>query len=560
MPKHSGSSDAAPSTLRQLLQSTESPSSAATENPSSAATENPNSAATEISAHHTTETPSSASRRLLQSKVAGIDLSIFQISDQTIERIMDNADRNAANFPDKRKVLLDMFDSGVGFSCVIDYGVLLNSIIQRFANFLQRDGWRAKRTCSRAEMRQISTQDILCPVVMKPVERLLYNTNVLIKYYQYMALSSCLQNMSVSCLPPALYQVSGAYESILSVDTANVSIPEVDAVDKDEGDIFSNAIIQIFSFVSGTIGFDYKNTVTLVLAFSSLSALGDDELYHEMTLKNQFSLGRIVRDMLVCDFEDTIYCEKKNIKLLDSFLAMFFVLLVLSFTLPIPSVLYYFMWVLGLSYGVLYLSYNFSPLCFPRIPTCMGSGVYELSQTLLPPQLYFPHALYDYIRCDSQLNLKPEFADMQPAPKCGKSCLKPPFGTGPIMNIIAAIEITLVRDTPRVTNQLMRYLRGVLPVDSVDEYEESVAVILQNYTANVDDYHTALMICILLNSYKLISLLIFVLMLLPFIVKLGFMGMNVALIFLLRTLFIEQIHEDDPEETEETEETAVEEH
>ena len=293
--------------------------------------------------------------------------------------------------------------------------------------------------------------------------------------------------------------------------------------------------------------------MTLLLAFSSLSALADDELYHDMTVKNQFSLGRIIRDMLVCNFEDTIYCEKKNIRLLDSFLAMFFILLVLSFTLPIPSVLYYLMWVFGLSYGVLYLSYNFSPLCFPRIPTCMGSGVYELSQTLLPAQLYFPFALYDYTRCDSQLNLKPEFADILPLPTCGKSCLKSPFGTGPIMNIVAAIEITLVRDTPRVTNKLMRYLRGILPVNSIDEYEQNVGVILQNYIANVDDYHTALMICIALNSYKLISLLIFVLMLLPFIIKLGFMGMNVALIFLLRTLFIEQIHEEDPEALEETE-------
>ena len=175
------------------------------------------------------------SRHLLQKKVAGIDLSIFQISDQSIERIMDNAKQNAANFPDKRKVIQDMFDSGTGFSCIIDYGVLFNSIIHRFANFLQRDGWRAKRTCSRLEMRQISTQDILCPVVMKPVERLLYNTNVLIKYYQYMALSSCLQNMSVSCLPPALFQVSGAYESIPSVDTGNVSVPEVDTVEKRRG-------------------------------------------------------------------------------------------------------------------------------------------------------------------------------------------------------------------------------------------------------------------------------------------------------------------------------------
>jgi len=35
------------------------------------------------------------------------------------------------------------------------------------------------------------------------------------------------------------------------------------------------------------------------------------------------------------------------------------------------------------------------------------------------------------------------------------------------------------------------------------------------------------------------------------------MGMNVALIFLLRTLFIEQIHEEDPEDPEALEETEA---
>jgi len=69
-----------------------------------------------------------------------------------------------------------------------------------------------------------SGQDLLCPIVQQPLRRVLENTNVLIKYYQYMALSTCLKNMSISCIPPAAYSATGIFKALPSVSVRNASV------------------------------------------------------------------------------------------------------------------------------------------------------------------------------------------------------------------------------------------------------------------------------------------------------------------------------------------------
>jgi len=203
--------------------------------------------------------------------------------------------------------------------------------------------------------------------------------------------------MSISCIPPSVYNKTGIVAAIPGVLDRNISSKsEIQTVS--EGDVLSSGIIRIFFFFSDIVGFDYADTTHLILSFASIEALTNSTIYEEMIINNQLSLGRLTRDFMVCDFEDTIYCKKKNIKLLDSFIAIFIILLVISYTIPIPSVLYYFMWVFGLSYGVLYFSYNFSFLCFPRIPTCLGTGIHELSQMIFPSSIYMPKSLYDNVK------------------------------------------------------------------------------------------------------------------------------------------------------------------
>ena len=468
-----------------------------------------------------------------------IDLSIFKASDQAISNIMQNAAKNVAAFESRNNNIDSIFESTAGASCVIDYGVVFNSIIRNFATFLDKDGWKTKKTCTQAESMLFSGQELLCPIVQQPLRRVLENTNVLIKYYQYMALSTCLKNMSISCIPPAAYSATGIFKAIPSVSVRNASVVLVV-----ENDVLSSSIIDMFYTVSSVAGFNYLDSTNWILSFASIDALHNETLYREMTLKNYFSLGRITRDLLTCDFEDTIYCEKKNLKLLDSFMAMFVILLIISYTIPVPSVPYYFMWVLGLSYGTLYLSYNYSILCSPRIPTCLGNGIHELTQTIFPAVISMPRSLYDFEKCDNQLNLRLAYQHVIPRPVCSKSCLEHPFGTGPILNIIASIEIVIRRERPSYTLSIIQYTRFISTSSQADDYIKTIDSILDNYIENVDDYQLGLVVCIVINSYKIISLIIFLILLLPFIAKIFFMAINTVVVLLMKTIFIAKVEKD----------------
>jgi len=177
----------------------------------------------------------------------------------------------------------------------------------------------------------------------------------------------------------------------------------------------------------------------------------------------------------------------------------------------------------------------------------LGNGIFELTQTIFPPEIQIPRALYNWQVCDSQLNIKPEYLSVVPLPTCGKSCLSAPFGTGPILSIVAAIEITLRKQSPTYSIAIMEYMRVIIPGATIESYLDTIDVILDNYSKNIDNYQGALFICILLNSYKLISLIIFIFMFLPFIAKIFFMSFNIALLLFLKTIFIEQVEEKDDE-------------
>jgi hypothetical protein len=152
-----------------------------------------------------------------------------------------------------------------------------------------------------------------------------------------------------------------------------------------------------------------------------------------------------------------------------------------------------------------------------------------------------PRSLYDFEKCDSGLNVKPQYQQEIPRPVCGKSCLKPPFGTGHILNIFGSIEIVFRKHTPIYTLSLIHYARFILTASDIEEYIKRIDSILDNYITNKDDYRLALIICIAINSYKIISLIIFLILLLPFILKIIFMAVNVVIVLLMKTVFITQV-------------------
>jgi len=160
-----------------------------------------------------------------------------------------------------------------------------------------------------------------------------------------------------------------------------------------------------------------------------------------------------------------------------------------------------------------------------------------------------PKSLYDNVKCDNQLNLRKEYELEIPRPKCGKSCLDPPFSTGPIFIIFASIEIIFTKLSPTYTILILEYMRLILPQSLIDEYLVTISKTLEMYTENVDDYQLGLVICVLINSYKLVSFFIFFTMFLPFVLKILFMTINALLLLLLKTVFITQIEKEDIDTT-----------
>ena len=131
----------------------------------------------------------------------------------------------------------------------------------------------------------------------------------------------------------------------------------------------------------------------ILWGFLSTSAAFDRDEYNTQAANNEFSIGRIFYEMFTCNLQESLECTKVRSPLIPAFIAMFVFIFLITFFAPIPSVVSFFLWTLGLTYGVVYISYAYSPLCFPRIPVALGEGLYDVVTDIFPERLNFPRSL-----------------------------------------------------------------------------------------------------------------------------------------------------------------------
>jgi len=403
-------------------------------------------------------------------------------------------------------------------SCVISAGILQNEIVMSFANVLQKDGWTRKPLCSKQQIMDFSTTPAQCPLVSAPLVRVYENTIVLAEYYGYMMKSGCLSNMSVSCLPSPLFAAKGVMEvapGILSFNQSQHSIYNDTRDLTKEEDIISFTMLSLFYTASDIMSFDRSELLSTITVFITMDALYNDTLYTDMVRHNQFTVGRLVRDFFSCDLRDTITCQKKNLPLLTVFSVVFLITLALTIFLPIPSVIVFYMWTVGLFSGTIYLAYNFSPLCTPRIPTCLGSGLYDLSNQLLPESIYVPKTLYNYERCNANLTIR---TDAGPLPKdftCSKTCLQAPYKMDNIISVLIAVESLFRNGDALISRYLLTEYGFIATYSSQQYYLNVVTRIALQVQQDQDDYVTGLYVCIFFNSYKAICLILVILFAIP---------------------------------------------
>jgi len=414
------------------------------------------------------------------------------------------------------------FDSPDVSSCMLSFGTVQNDIIMNFARVLAKDGWTIKPVCTRKQLLAFSQSIPLCPILTAPFTRAYTNTMIIAEYYAHMVSSTCLTNMSVSCMKKPEFDETGIINSLprLSKDPkfTNQTLQDL----AEEKDVISYYILRFFYAITDLVSFDRTSMMASVMAFASTEALYDDDVLDGMVRRNEYSIGRLLHDYFSCDLQQTISCDRKNMSLLPVVASLFIVISIIHFVLPIPSVVSFFLWTIGLTYGVIYMCYNFSPLCSPRIPTCMGNGLYEMSQQVLPLRIQIPATLYHADKCNSDLTMKPEFAALFPGFACGKTCLNAPYKMKDVFSVLIAFETWIRYGRAVYIEMILTHFGFVLPHALTDEY---IAVIDRygiDIHMNIDGYVLGFVTCIFFNFYKLIAFFIVVTMFLPFVLNLVF--------------------------------------
>jgi len=411
-----------------------------------------------------------------------------------------------------------VFEASNDMSCVVSAGILQDEIVISFANVLRKDGWTIKPQCTKQQILDFSQLPAECPLVSAPLLRVYENTVVIAEYYAYMLNSGCLSNMSVSCLRPSLFTGKGVLEVVPRLSPLNESRQDIynatTNLDKEQ-DAISRILLSVFYFVTDIVSFDRSEILSMIYTFISMDALYDDIVYQDMLVHNEFTIGRLIRDLFDCNLRDTITCHKKKLPLLPVFTAMLLIIFIVTVFLPIPTVVIVFLWTFGLVYGTAYLAYNFSPVCSPRIPTCLGNGLFELSGQLLPGSLTVPKSLYNYQLCHTNLTLKTDAGSVPTDFTCGKTCLEAPYKMDNIFTVLIAVESIFRNGDATFARYIVVEYGFIATYDTQEYYLDIITLTGRQVHQNDDDYVAGLYVCIAFNSYKAIGFLLIVFFVVP---------------------------------------------
>ena len=275
------------------------------------------------------------------------------------------------------------------FDCIPPVHSLMVGFLQvNLQQALRRDGWKLKPACTPENNQWSLFLASSCPVADTVLWTVINNTVTLVSYYYYVHQSGCLEAFSNrSCLPPPTYIRDTAAAALPSIKRDTTPIDE-DELARDSEDVTA-AFVDFSKSLLTWVNFGDTSRQEYLVGFLSFEAAFNATELDLQVSKNEYSLGRIVREMFSCDLDHTLNCPVVRTPLPAAFFAMFVVIFLLTFFFPIPSVIVFFLWLWGLTFGVVYLAYAFSPLCFPRIPVCLGEGLYDVANIFLPEKLEF---------------------------------------------------------------------------------------------------------------------------------------------------------------------------
>jgi hypothetical protein len=118
------------------------------------------------------------------------------------------------------------------------------------------------------------------------------------------------------------------------------------------------------------------------------------------TSPQYYTLGRIAKDVLVCDFESTTVCSRhsRNIFMAIFFAILFYVIVDVVLGVVGMRAISGFI-LLSIPLIAQYLAYGISPMCSPQIAVCLVDDIITGVRTLLPGKIIWPNALQHFPAC-----------------------------------------------------------------------------------------------------------------------------------------------------------------
>lgn len=394
-----------------------------------------------------------------------------------------------------------------GLNCIVTGSAVVNHIVYYIIKSFEREGWKTKDICDSD-----STYVLTCPLLDGAVSHVVESTKILVKYYAYMAYQTdCLSNMYHSCLPRAATSFTLVSEAFPRIrPRALTPPPERTSADKGQDDVVVDNALRGLRWALNALTISKGSIESAFLGFVSLDPMYNDTLYASMRAKNEFSLGSIARDLIVCDLDETLSCRSRNSPLLVVIVTNFLLIGLLVVLLPIPSVFVFFIWTLGMTMGVVYIAYGFSPLCLPRVPVCLAEGLFDVVQKyIIPKHILLSQYLYDADVCDASMVRKGIGV-------CLRSCVAAPISVDRVSSVFVALDCAVFRYKALVT----RYVVSRLPTLVTDLYDvDSFSTTISHFEAIFsgadEDLKSAVHVCILVNIFKVVLCLCVAILVLP---------------------------------------------
>jgi hypothetical protein len=370
--------------------------------------------------------------------------------------------------------------------------VFIELLLGNMQRSLARYGWQKIPPCdtSAADLWNVYMEQP-CPPVDIVVETLVNNTLVLSEYYSRLSASGCLSNENVSCLPPARNSYTTAFAAFPRAHVSDVDPLNATRPSQNTDEEFIEVFVRTMRDVIALFNFADASQQRVFWGIFNFEATYDTEKYEQQTARNEFSLGRITRDFLVCDLQESLECSTVRSPLVPVFFAMLMLIVIVVTLVPLPSPLTFFLWTLGLSYGTVYLAYNFSPLCFPRIPICLFDGLYEVVLFFFPASVSMPSNLL---------------------PGGQGSCSD--YYVGSTLTATAALE-TFLRDAPaKFTRAAAEQCYEAVELATCKHAFEAVPKIY-DFVQGDKVSNNAVFYCMLFNLYRIVAVVCLALFLVP---------------------------------------------